>query len=87
MPEGFRDQAHQTLMNLSAIAHAGGATLSNAVRVNVYLENLESIHELEEIYPHYFSAPYPVRTTVAAGLRGYLIEIDAIVALNGEDSE
>ena len=81
VPSTFIEQARQTLENLSAVALAGGTSLSNAVKVNVYLDDLDSIHELETVYRDYFVAPFPVRTTVRAGLRGYLVEIDAIVAI------
>jgi 2-iminobutanoate/2-iminopropanoate deaminase len=80
VPATFIDQARLTLDNLSAVALAGGTSLANALKVNVFLEDLENIHDLEAIYGEYFSAPFPARTTVRAGLRGYLIEIDAIVA-------
>jgi 2-iminobutanoate/2-iminopropanoate deaminase len=81
VPAMFVEQVRQTLDNLSAVAVAGGTSLSNAVKVNVYLDDLDSIHELETVYSDYFDPPFPVRTTVRAGLRGYLVEIDAIVAI------
>jgi enamine deaminase RidA (YjgF/YER057c/UK114 family) len=81
VPATFLEQARQTLDNLSHVAVAGGTSLSNAVKVNVYLADLDSIHELETVYSEYFVAPFPVRTTVQAGLRGYFLEIDAIVAI------
>ena len=31
-----------------------------------------------EVYSAHFQAPYPVRTTVEAGLRGFLVELDVI---------
>jgi 2-iminobutanoate/2-iminopropanoate deaminase len=85
VPEHFADQARQVLDNLSSVARAAGTSLEHAVRVNVYLEDLATVYELDEIYRTYFTPPYPVRTTVRAGLRGFLIEIDAIVAM-GEES-
>ncbi len=81
VPVGLADQVRQTLDNLSAVAAAAGTALERAVRVNVYLEDLATIGDIDEIYRSYFTTPYPVRTTVQVGLRGYLIEIDAIVAL------
>jgi 2-iminobutanoate/2-iminopropanoate deaminase len=82
--ESFSDQARQVLDNLSAVARAAGTSLEHAVRVNVYLDDIASVYELEEIYRGYFTPPFPVRTTVEAGLRGFLIEIDAIVAMEAE---
>ena len=84
IPETFADQARRALDNLSAVARAGGTSLANAVRVNVYLDDVMAIYELEPIYREYFTPPFPVRTTIRAGLRGILIEIDAIVAIDGE---
>ncbi|HEV3186656.1 MAG TPA: Rid family detoxifying hydrolase [Acidimicrobiales bacterium] len=81
VPATFIEQARQALENLSAVALAGGTSLSNAVKVNVYLDDINSVHELETIYPDFFTVPFPVRTTVRVGLRGFLVEIDAIVAI------
>lgn len=81
VPATFREQARQVLENLSAVALAGGTSLANAVRVNVYLDDINAVHELEAIYRDFFTEPFPVRTTVRVGLRGFLVEIDAIVAI------
>lgn len=85
VPTDFADQARQTLENLAAVARAAGTSLAHAVRVNVYLEDLDDVVALEDVYRDYFSPPFPARTTVRAGLRGYRIEVDAIVALEGGD--
>jgi 2-iminobutanoate/2-iminopropanoate deaminase len=84
--ESFADQARQVLENLSSVARAAGTSLEHAVRVNVYLDDIASVHELEELYRTYFTPPFPVRTTVQVGLRGFLIEIDAIVAMEEESA-
>ena len=84
VPVDLVDQTRQTLDNLVAVAVQANTSLENALRVNVYLEDLSRIEEFEEVYRTYFTLPYPVRTTVQAGLRGYLVEIDAIVAIPRE---
>ena len=76
----------QTLDNLAAVALQAGTSLRHALRVNAYLDDLSCIEEFDEVYRTYFIEPYPVRTTVQAGLRGYLVEIDAIVAIEKEGS-
>lgn len=45
------------------------------------LDDLESIFQLAPVYLEYLSAPYPARTTVQAGLRGYMVEIEASAAI------
>ena len=74
------------LFNVAAVAAQAGTSLKHALRVNVYLDDLSCIEEFDEVYRMYFTEPYPARTTVQAGLRGYLVEIDAIVAIAGEGS-
>ena len=85
VPLSQSDQVRQTLNNVAAVAAAAGTSLEHALRVNVYLDDLSYIDEFDAIYSTYFMEPYPVRTTVQAGLRGYLIEIDAIVAIASEE--
>jgi 2-iminobutanoate/2-iminopropanoate deaminase len=79
--ESFADQVRQTLKNLAAVAEAAGGSLADAVRVNVYLEDIDRVREMDAIYRGYFAEPLPARTTIRAGLRGFLVEMDAIVAL------
>jgi enamine deaminase RidA (YjgF/YER057c/UK114 family) len=69
---------------VAAVAAAADTSLEHALRINVYLDDLSHIEEFDEVYRTYFTEPYPVRTTVQAGLRGYLVEIDAIVAITGK---
>jgi 2-iminobutanoate/2-iminopropanoate deaminase len=75
----FESKVRQALANIAAIAKAKGTTLNNAVRVGVYLEDLDRIVEMDAIYREYFEEPRPARTTVQAGLRGQEIEIDAVI--------
>ena len=81
VPVELADQTRQTLDNLAAVAAEANTSLEHALRVSVYLEDLSLIEEFDEVYRTYFTLPYPVRTTVQVGLRGYLVEIDAIVAI------
>ena len=76
------DQTRATLENVKAIVEAGGATMADVVKVNVYLTDLAHFAAMNEVYASFFAEPYPVRTTVQAGLLGFLVEIDAVVELN-----
>jgi 2-iminobutanoate/2-iminopropanoate deaminase len=79
--EGFEARVRQALANVDAIAQAAGGRLQNAVRVGVFLEDLDRIADMDAIYREYFAEPRPARTTVQAGLRGNTVEIDAIIAV------
>ena len=80
IPEGFDEQARQTLRNLAAAAEAAGGSLANAVRVGVYLRDLANFPVMNEVYREFFNEPYPARTTIQSALR-IEVEIDAVLEL------
>lgn len=81
VPEDFADQVRRTLDNVAAIAEAAGARLADAVRMGIYLANLDDFSMMDAVYQEYFEDPMPARTTVGVGIRGFKIEIDAVIAL------
>jgi 2-iminobutanoate/2-iminopropanoate deaminase len=76
-------QAGRCLENLAAVCHAAGATLGDAVRLTVYLIDMGSFAEVNEVYESFFESDPPARVAigVAALPRGAKVEIDAVVAL------
>ena len=78
---GIAEQTRAALQNVKAIVEAAGATLADVVKVNVYLADLEHFAAMNEVYRAFFTEPFPARTTVQAGLLGFLVEIDAVAAL------
>jgi reactive intermediate/imine deaminase len=79
----FAEQLRQTFRNLEAIAQAAGTSMTNAVRIGVYLKDIADWAELNVLSKEFLTEPYPARTTVQANLNGFLIEVDAIVAIPG----
>jgi reactive intermediate/imine deaminase len=77
----FEDEARQTFANLAAVAEAAGGSLADAVRVGVFLRDMDNFASMNEIYREYFSEPLPARTTVQSDLPGFGIEVDAILSL------
>ncbi len=81
--ETVAQQAERCLENLAAVCEAAGARLADALRLTVYMTDLDRFAELGDAYGSYFGADPPARVTVgvAALPKGALVEIDAIVAL------
>jgi reactive intermediate/imine deaminase len=77
----FAEQARQTFENLAAVAAAAGGSLADAVRVGVYLRDMENFATMNEIYREFFPEPLPARTTIQSDLPGFEIEVDAVLAL------
>jgi 2-iminobutanoate/2-iminopropanoate deaminase len=74
----IRAQTRGVLGNLRGVLEAAGAGLEDVVSVTVYLSDPEDWGSFNEVYRETFSAPYPARAVVGAGLRGILVEVSAI---------
>ena len=75
----FGDEARQTFANLAAVAEAAGGSLADAVRVGVYLRDMDNFVEMNELYREFFPEPLPARTTIQSDLPGFEIEVDAVL--------
>ncbi|MFL2699903.1 MAG: RidA family protein [SAR86 cluster bacterium] len=77
-------QAKQVISNIENICIEAGASLSDIVKLNIYLTDLLNFSDVNEVMQERFAEPYPARATVeVAGLPlGVEIEMDAIVYLN-----
>jgi 2-iminobutanoate/2-iminopropanoate deaminase len=76
-------QARRCLENLEAVCAAAGAGLADAVRLTVYLTDMDAFAEVNEAYGTFFDGDPPARVAigVAALPKGAEVEIDAVVAL------
>ena len=79
----MREQIHQVFKNLRAVAQAAGGDLSDIVKLNVYLTDLEHFPLVNEIMAEIFAQPYPARAVlgVAALPKSAGIEIDAVMEM------
>ena len=72
------EQTARVLENIRAIMEAGGASMSDVVKVSAHLSDLALFERYNKVYATYFPDPKPTRTTVGSQLLGILVEIDAI---------
>jgi reactive intermediate/imine deaminase len=79
----FSTRAHRVFQNLKAVAGAAGASLDQAVKVNIYLTDLGNFAEVNEVMSQYFNEPYPARAAVGVASlpKGVDIEVEAVLAL------
>jgi reactive intermediate/imine deaminase len=79
------DVAAQTELvfdNLERVLAAGGATLSDVVKITAHLQDLAGdFAAYNEVYARRFGAHRPCRTTVGSTLGGFLVEIDAVAVV------
>lgn len=81
--DDFSTQARQVFANLIAVAEAAGGQLSDAVKLNVYLTDLDDFAALNEVMSEIMQQPFPARAAVqvAALPRGAKVEIDAVLCV------
>ena len=77
------EQARRCLENLSEVCAAAGTTLQRAVRLTVYMTDLDAFGAVNEVYSSFFEVEPPARAAVGVAQlpKGAYVEIDAIVAL------
>ena len=76
----IESQTRQVLENVRSIIEAAGLTLSDVVRVTVFLRNTFDFQKMNEVYKRFFSENPPARTTVEGKLPAadMLVTVDAI---------
>jgi len=79
----IRAQTEQVLKNMQAVVKAAGGSLSDIVKLTIYLTDLSHFAKVNEVMTRYFVTPYPARTTiqVAALPKAATVEVDAIMIL------
>ena len=82
VPE-MRGQIHQVFRNLAAVAQAAGGSLGDAVKLTIYLTDLNDFATVNEIMAEYVPEPFPARAAVgvAALPRGARVEVEGILVL------
>ncbi len=76
------EQTVRVLENLRAVLEAAGTSMDNAVKVTVFLSDMDNFSAVNEIYGKYFTEK-PARSTVAVKTlpKNALVEIDCIASL------
>lgn len=83
MVDGIDAQILRVFENLKAVAEAAGGSLSDVVKLNVYLTDLGNFAKVNEVMARYFAEPFPARAAVGVASlpRGALVEADGVLVL------
>jgi len=76
----IRAQTERCLKNIVNTLALADASLSDVVKVTVFLKRAEDFDAMNEVYREFFSEGYPARSTIQCGLvrENMLIEIECI---------
>jgi reactive intermediate/imine deaminase len=81
--ENIDDQINQVFLNLRAVCEAAGGDLSNIVKLNIFLTDLDHFSIVNEIMSQYFTEPYPARAAIGVKSlpKGSKVEMDGVVVI------
>ncbi len=76
----IRQQTRQVLENIKGLLRSQGLGMEDVVKVTIFLKDMGSFNQVNEVYATYFSSSPPARSTVEVARlpRDVGIEIEAI---------
>ena len=74
----IKSETRRVLENIRAILEAAGSSLKDAVRMGVFLADLNDFQAMNEVFKEFFPEDPPARTTVGCALPKIKVEIDCI---------
>jgi len=76
----IKDQTEQSLKNVKAVLEAAGATLKDVVKCTVFLKDMSTFSEMNEVYAQFFNENPPARAAVEVARlpKDVGVEIEAI---------
>jgi len=80
---GIRDQTRQVMENLRAILTAARTDFTKVVKSTVFLQDIKTFADFNQVYAEYFPSEPPARSTFQAGALplGAMVEIEMIALL------
>jgi len=77
---GIAEQTDRVMKNLAAVLRETGLSLNHVVKTTVYLADMGTFEEMNEVYARHFGGHRPARATVQAGAlpKSVRVEIDVI---------
>ena len=83
---GIENEIHQVFKNLTAVCQEAGGGLTNIVKLNIFLTDLNNFAVLNEIMSTYFDQPYPARAAIGVNElpKGVSVEMDGVMVIDSD---
>ena len=80
----IEEETHQVMRNLKAVLLEAGLTFDNVVKSTIFLSDMGTFAQVNEIYGQYFSADFPARETVQVSVlpKNVNVEISVIAVVS-----
>ncbi len=79
---GIQEQAKQAMENVKGILESQGLSMDRAIKLTIFLDNMENFAAVNEVYTGYFKEAFPVRSAIGVAKLplNALVEIECIAA-------
>jgi 2-iminobutanoate/2-iminopropanoate deaminase len=79
-PQEIALQTKQALENVQAVVESAGYSMSDIVKITVFMKDLADFSSMNEVYKDFFTHDYPARAAVQVARlpKDALVEIEAI---------
>ncbi|MBV0925494.1 Rid family detoxifying hydrolase [Halomicroarcula limicola] len=77
------EQTEQALANLEAVLAEAGAEMTDALKVTVYLDDIDDFDEMNDTYRTFFDEDPPARSAVGVDAlpKGAAVEVEAVATV------
>nr|WP_295712748.1 RidA family protein [uncultured Halomonas sp.] len=81
--DDFEAQARQVFTNLQAVCEEAAGSLSDIVKLNLYLVDLDNFAIVNQVMEEFFTAPFPARAAVGVKAlpKGSQVEAEAVMMI------
>ncbi|WP_343522917.1 RidA family protein [Pedobacter sp.] len=79
----IEEETHQVMRNLKAVLLEAGLTFDNVVKSTIFLSDMGTFAQVNEVYGQYFTADFPARETVQVSVlpKNVNVEISVIAVI------
>ena len=79
----FEPQVVQVFENMKAVCEAAGGSMSDIVKLNIFMTDLSNFATVNEVMAKYFTQPYPARAAIGVRAlpKACLVDMDGVMVL------
>ncbi|QDW27637.1 RidA family protein [Pedobacter sp. KBS0701] len=80
----IEEETHQVMRNLKAVLLEAGLTFENVVKSTIFLTDMGTFAQVNEVYGQYFTADFPARETVQVSVLPKNVNVEiSVIAVAG----
>jgi 2-iminobutanoate/2-iminopropanoate deaminase len=80
----IEEETHQVMRNLKAVLLEAGLTFDSVVKSTIFLSDMGTFAQVNEVYGQYFTADFPARETVQVSVLPKNVNVEiSVIAIVG----